>query len=99
MCQVTGHTVHDHLKQILNEFGVPNTLISDHATYYMGEVFEQFCNEMDIQHKPTNPHSQHQNRKAERFLGTIKDLMYKADNTSLQNIVTALHDTPHSNTG
>ena len=97
MCQVTGHTVHDHLKQIFNEFGVTNILISDHATYYMGKVFEQLCNEMDIQHKPTNPHSQHQNGKAERFVGTIKDMMYKADNISVQDIVTALHKTPYSN--
>ena len=98
MYQVTGHTVYDHPKQIFNGFGVPNTLISDLAMYYMGEVFEQFCNEMNIQHKPTNPHSQHQNGKAERFVGTIKDMMYKADNTSLKDNVTALCDTPYSNT-
>ena len=76
-------------------FGVPDTLISDHATYYTGEVFEQFGNEIDIHPKPTNPYSHHQNWKAERFVGTIKDMMYKADNTSLQDIVPALHDTPY----
>ena len=97
MCQVTGYTVCDHLKQIFNEFGVPNTLKSDHATYYMGEVFEQFCNEIDIQHKHTNPQSQHQNGKAERFFNTIKDMTYKADNTSLQDIAIVLCDTPYSN--
>ena len=97
MCQVTGHTVGDHLKHIFSEFGVTNTLISDHATYCMDEVFEQFCNEMDIQHKTTNTHSQHHNGKAERFVGTIKDMMYKADNTSLQDIITTLHDIPYSN--
>ena len=32
MYQVTGHTVCDHLKQMFNKFGVPNTLISDHVT-------------------------------------------------------------------
>ena len=83
--------MHDHLKHIFNEFGVPNTLI-DHATYYMVEVFEQFCSEMNIQHKPTYPHSQHQNGKAERFVSTIKDMMYKADNTSFQDIITTLCD-------
>ena len=71
--------------------------ISDCATYSMGEVFEQFCNKVDIQPKPTNPQSQHQNGKAERFVSTIKDMMYKADNTSLQGIITVLHDTPYSN--
>ena len=93
MCRVTGHTVQDHLKQIFSEFGVPNTLISDCATYKMGEVLEQFCNEMDIHHKPTNPHSQHQNEEAERFVGTIKDMMYKADDTSVKILL--LHCVTH----
>ena len=52
---------------------------------------------MDIQYKPTNPHSQNQNGKAERFVSTIRDMMYKADNTSLQDTVNTLCDTPYSN--
>ena len=67
----------DALRLIFSRNGLSDILVSDNATSFTGEKFQQFLTNNGIQHVTSPPYCPSSNGQAERAVRTIKDLLKK----------------------
>ena len=85
-CQL--HSLHSTdiikaLKSILCDIGAPAKIISDNATYFVSDEFENFVMQWSIQHVTSSPRFPHGNAHAEKAVHVVKQIYEKADDVKL----------------
>ena len=85
-------TIIRHLEEVFYMIGIPQTLVSDNAPYFVGELFQKFLQRLDIEHVTSAPRCPQSNGEAERAVQTAKGLLSK--NVDFQAALCAYRDTP-----
>ena len=67
-----------HLEQDFAHFGYPHTIVSDNATTFTSEEFQEFCNERGIYHLTGAPYHPATNGSAERLVQSFKQSLKKS---------------------
>ena len=71
------------LKSIFCDVGAPDKLISDNATYFVSEEFEDFMMKWVILHVTSSSHFPHGNAHAEKAVHVVKQIYLKASDVKL----------------
>ncbi|OLY79736.1 Retrovirus-related Pol polyprotein from transposon 412, partial [Smittium mucronatum] len=72
-------------EQIISNFGVPLTLITDRGTHLSNEACATFNRYLGINHKPVTAYRPHANGQVERTIQTFKQIMKKICSDDKQN--------------
>ena len=72
----TRETV-DALKQIFQDNGIPEILMSDQGTNFTSAEFNDFCVKYQIKHICSSAHHHQSNGQAERYVQTVKNTLKK----------------------
>ena len=101
VCSTSVDETIDALRLIFSRNGLCDILVSDNATSFTGEKFQQFLTNNGIQHVTSPPYCPSSNGQAERAVRTIKDLLKKnrcnqSFKTRLSRILFQYRSTPHS---
>ena len=73
----SSHVVVEAIKDILCDFGMPETIITDNGSCYKSQEFLNFCARFEIEHITGSAYNHQANAIAERSIQTIKNLMVK----------------------
>ena len=84
-----------YFSSLFSLLGVPGSLVSDNAAYFLSEAFKAFLAKWDITHITSAPRHSQSNGAAERAVQTVKGFLEK--NVSLQNALLHYIDTPIAN--
>ena len=91
------------LRQSFSTRGIPDAIVSDNATGFVSEEFQDFCRHNGIKHITSAPHHPASNGLAERAVGIVKEgikRMHGGDlETKLARFLFDYRITPHSTTG
>lgn len=84
------------LSQQFLDFGQPETVVSDNASYFTSHEFKSFMHVCDIRHITSSPHFSRSNGLAERMNQTVKTCLTKAQQSgqSLSDVIRTLRSTP-----
>ena len=98
----TQHTIR-HLRTIFATHGLPEMLVSDNATSFTSNEFQEFMERNGIRHITSAPYHPATNGLAERTVQTFKNAMKKAVpgdiDTTLARFLFHYRTTPHTTTG
>ena len=91
----------DVLRLIFSRNGLCDVLVSDNASCFTAQQFQEFCKSNCIQHITPPPYSPASNGQAERGVRVIKDLLKKCSSagtlkTRLAKILLYYRSVPHS---
>ena len=75
---MTGKAIAHHMQVIFAEYKWPDTLVTDNGPCYMSKEFNMLIESMSINPITSSPHYPQSNGLAEKFVGIIKNLFYKA---------------------
>ena len=75
---ITSKATMLHLDQDFAHFGYPHTIVSDNATTFTAEEFQEFCNERGIYHLTGAPYHPATNGSAERLVQSFKQSLKKS---------------------
>ena len=91
------------LRQSFSTHGIPDVIVSDNATGFVSEEFQEFCRHNGIKHITSAPHHPASNGLAERAVGIVNEgvkRMHGCDlETKLARFLFDCRITPHSTTG
>ena len=73
----SSSVVLEAIKDILCDFGLPETIITDNGSCYKSQEFLDFCARFEIEHITGSAYNHQANAIAERSIQTIKKLMAK----------------------
>jgi transposase InsO family protein len=95
----TKETV-ETLKQIFQDNGIPEILMTDQGTNFMSHEFNEFCVEYQVKHVCSSAHHHQSNGLAERYVQTVKNTLKKCsqDKTDHHLALLALKATPIDST-
>lgn len=105
ICPMTSITSQNTLKMLSKLFtieGLPETLVTDNGPQLTSQEFQNFCNNLDIEHLTTAPFHPASNGEAERFVRTFKTSMKKICSTgedssrALDELLFAYRTTPNA---
>ena len=83
------------LKDIFCDVGAPDKIISDNATYFKSEEFQNFVMDWSIQHITSSPRFPHSNAHAKKAVGIIKQIYERCQDVKLGLLL--LKTTPITN--
>ena len=90
------------LRMMFSTHGIPDTIISDNASAFVGQEFQNFCRVNGIQHMTSAPHHPASNGLAERSVGIVKEGVKRMEGgdleTKLSRLLFDYLVTPHSTT-
>lgn len=91
-----SNVIIDILRRQFLDFGRPEVLVSDNASYFTSYEFQQFVKELEIQHITSSPYYSRSNGLAERMNQTIKSSLKKAHESgqTLFDVLASLRSTP-----
>ena len=104
-CEVVRNTsvqeTIDTLRLLFSRNGLCDILVSDNATCFTADNFQQFLKQNGIQHVTSPPYCPSSNGQGERAVRTIKDMMKKNEcnasfKTRLSRVLLQYRCTPHS---
>ena len=75
---VSTQTTINLLEDSFTHFGYPHTIVSDKATTFTSEVFQQYCKERGIVHLTGAPYHPATNGAAKRLIRTFKEALRKS---------------------
>ena len=81
-----------YFSHLFSLLGVPNTIVSDNASYFVSDQFKKFVSKWDITHVTSAPRHSKSNGAAERAVQTVKGFLSK--NVSLSSALLHYRDTP-----
>ena len=84
------------LSRVFMDFGKPETIVSDNASYFTSQEFKYFVQDSDIKHITVSPLMSRSNGLAERMNQTIKNSLHKAKQTNqtMHDVLVTLRSTP-----
>ena len=92
-----------YLRQLIAQFGIPETIVSDNGTQFVATEFKEFCQQNGIRHIQTAPYHPSSNRLAERAVQVFKHGVRKQSSGSIHDKIARVlfqyRTTPHSTTG
>ncbi|XP_029643886.1 uncharacterized protein K02A2.6-like [Octopus sinensis] len=98
----TSKTAIKFFYELFEEYGVPDTLVSDNRTQFSRYGFKNFCKRHVIKHIFTPPHHLRSNGQVERFVDTFKRALRKvnelSDDEALSNFLRIYRVTPNPST-
>ena len=96
LSSMTGKALAHHMQAICAEYGWPNTLVADNGPCYMSKEFQKLIQSMSVNHTTRSPNYPQSNCLAEKFVGIIKNLLYKAkeESWSPYTALTVYRNTP-----
>ena len=74
----TSKVTIDKLRILFAQFGLPETIVTDHGSCFVSEEFEAFLNGNGIQHITSAPYHPSSNGLAERAVQILKSGLKKA---------------------
>ena len=99
----TSTTTIEHLRNILATHGLPKMLVTDNASYFTSQGFQDFTKLNGIRHVTSAPYHPASNGLAERAVQTVKEFLKKSSSDSLQTrlswFLLQYRITPHTTTG
>ena len=103
MSSATSAATVRYLRQLIAQFGIPETIVSDNGTQFVAAEFKEFYQRNGIRHAQTAPYHAALNRLAERAVQLFKQAFCKQSTGSIHDkIARVLFQyciTPHSTTG
>ena len=103
MKKATSSATIRYLRQLLAQFGIPETIVSDNGTQFVSADFKDFCRLNGIHHIQTAPYHPSSNGLAERAVQVFKKGISKQSTGTLNDQISRLlfqyRITPHSTTG
>ena len=81
---VSTRTTINLLEDSFTHFGYPHTIVSDNATTFTSEVFQQYCKKRGIVHLTGTLYHSATNGAAERLIKTFKEAFCKSSKPSKQ---------------
>ena len=69
---LNGGKIFEKIHALFSRFGVPEKLVSDNGTQFMGSEFRNFCRSLSVEHVTTPPYHPWSNEQAEKFVDTFK---------------------------
>ena len=106
MARVDSANIIRHLRQLFATFGLPRTLISDNASYFVSDEMATFCKSNGIRHTTSSPYHPRSNGLAERAIQALKLAIHKMRQQHTDYFCDLLafylcdqHSTPHCVTG
>ena len=92
-----------YLRQLIAQFGIPETIVSDNGTQFVAAEFKEFCQRNGIRHVQTAPYHAASNGLAERAVQLFKQAIRKQSTGSIHDKIARVlfqyRITPHSTTG
>ena len=79
----SSSSVIDHCKSVFARFGIPEIVVSDNGPQFSSKDFLNFSKYYDFTHVTSSPYHPQGNGEAERAVGTVKNLLKKADDPYL----------------
>ena len=79
----TSQAVIRALKSIFSRHGIPRVLVTDNGPCYSSREFRKFAKDWEFEHVTSSPKYPRSNGMAERYVGTIKSLLKKAEDPYL----------------
>jgi hypothetical protein len=99
----TAEATIEKLRQTFATFGIPDTVVSDNATYFCCEMFQTFMSRNGIKHIKVAPKHPASNGLAERAVQSVKEGIQKFNSGTLETKVSRYlfkyRSTPHATTG
>ena len=93
----------EHLRNMFATHGLPEMLVTDNASYFTSQEFQDFAKLNGIRHVTSAPYHPASNGLAERAVQTVKEFLKKPSSDSLQiklsRFLLQYQITPHSTTG
>ena len=91
------------LKELFSHFGIPEKIVSDNGTQFMGSEFRNFCRSLSVEHVTTSPYHPRSNGQANRFVDTFKRALKKnngldTEKSSIQQFLRVYRIIPYPNT-
>ena len=105
MAQITSTATITRLKRLFASYGVPEQIVTDNATTFTSDEFQQFMKRNGILHTTSAPRHPATNGLAERYVGTFKAGMKKlaGENLCVEDMISHFllryRTTPNSTTG
>ena len=103
LSSATSAATIEFLRSLFARFGIPSTVVSDNATYFVSEDIESFFTRNGISHKTSLPYHPQSNGLAERAVQIVKKGLRKVTegtlNTRLSKVLFTYRTTPQSSTG
>ena len=92
-----------HLRKMFSRWGLPDMLVSDNATAFTSEEFQDFLRENGIEHRTIEPRHSQGNGLAERMVREVKRALQRCSggqwDLCLANWLVQQRIVPHSTTG
>ncbi len=99
----SASTTINQLRRLFSMYGLPETLVSDNASAFVGEEFANFMSLNGIEHITSSPYHPAGNGLAERAVQIVKDGLRKIQGdtiaTKLYRLLFSYRLTPQSTTG
>jgi len=89
LTSMTAECVLSHLNSIFNEYGPPNSIVTDNGPCYSSASFKTAMLQHGVHHITTSPHYHQSNGLAEGYVRIVKQLFNKAHEEG-SSILTAL---------
>src|SRR5207249_208231 len=77
--RVTSGVIINALKNLFSTLGIPQTLFTDNATYFVSEEMKKFAEQWDFNLQTSSPNYPQSNGKSERFVQTAKKFLKKCN--------------------
>ena len=75
---MTGKTIAHHMQAIFAKYRWPNTLVTENRPSYTSKEFQMLMESMSVNNIRSSPHYPQSNGLAEKFVGIMNNLFYKA---------------------
>ena len=99
----TSSATIEKLRTLFAQFGLPETVVSDNAPYFMSQEFETFLKQNGIRHPTSAAYHPSSNGLAERGVQVVKHGLKKVKESSLESriakVLFTYRTTPHATTG
>ena len=97
----TSQEVINKMRVQFARYGIPAELVSDNASQFASEEFQNFLNDWGITHTTSSPLYPKANGKAEAAVKTLKHIMTKCsmERTNVYYAILELRNTPRQDTG
>ena len=98
LTSMTADCVLSHLTSIFNEYGPPNSLVTDNGPCYSSSTFKTAMIQHGVHHITISPHYHQSNGLAEGYVRIVKSLFNKAheEGSSIQTALRIYRTTPLS---